>query len=135
MILGTGIDLVRIDRIASALKRWPGRFDRRIFSARERADCGERHAPAVHYSGRFAVKEAVLKALGTGWRSGIRWTEIECLREASGRPRVETRGAVGKLMRDRGVERIHVSLTHDGDYAVAQVVLEGPVEGGAKRRR
>ncbi len=133
MILGTGIDLVRIERIASALERWPRRFEQRVFSDRERADCGRRGSPPVHYSGRFAVKEAMMKAVGTGWRRGIRWTEIECLNDSSGRPRVETRGAMQALLEQRGVRTIHVSLSHDGEYAVAHVVLEGrsrPDTGG-----
>jgi holo-[acyl-carrier protein] synthase len=134
MIVGTGIDLVRIDRIASAMQRWPDRFVKRVFSARERAECGERAFPHIHFSGRFAVKEALMKALGTGWSRGIRWTEIECLAERSGRPKIVAHGAVRKTLDARRVQSIHVSISHDGDYAIAHVVLEGgPARPGSKR--
>jgi holo-[acyl-carrier protein] synthase len=80
--------------------------------------------PSLHLSGRFAVKEAVFKALGTGWRSGVRWTEIEVINDPQGKPMVTVTGRVKQLMADLGVTEIHVSISHDTDYAVGQVVLE-----------
>jgi holo-[acyl-carrier protein] synthase len=123
MIAGIGIDLVKIKRIQEAVKRWDQRFLSRIFTPLEQQYCYGHLDPALHLSGRFAVKEAVFKAMGTGWRRGVRWTEIEVTNNPQGKPMVTVTGRVKQLMADLGVSEIHVSISHDTDYAIGQVVL------------
>jgi holo-[acyl-carrier protein] synthase len=124
MIAGIGIDLVKIKRIHEAVKKWDRRFLNRVFTPLEQKYCYARLDPFLHLSGRFAVKEAVFKALGTGWRSGVRWTEIEVLNNPQGKPIVTVTGRVKQLMADLGVVEIHVSISHDTDYAIGQIILE-----------
>ncbi|MBI3811580.1 MAG: holo-ACP synthase [Nitrospirae bacterium] len=123
IILGIGIDLVKSDRIKNAVRKWDKRFLNRIFTPLEQEYAFAHKLPHLHLAGRFAVKEAVLKALGTGWSGGIRWTEISVINEPVGKPRVEVAGTVKKLMDERGVKEIQVSISHDTDYSIAQVVL------------
>ncbi len=124
MIIGIGIDLVKIDRIDKAGKNHSG-FLERVFTARERAYCSRQKSPAQHYAGRFAAKEAVLKAIGTGWSAGVKWTDIEVLHGDGGGPIVNISGRIKDLMDLKGVKQILLSYSHDEGYAVAQVVLAG----------
>ena len=124
MIIGIGIDLVKIDRIDKAGKNHSG-FLERVFTARERAYCSRQKFPAQHYAGRFAAKEAVLKAIGTGWSAGVKWTDIEVLHGDGGGPIVNISGRIKDLMDLRGVKQILLSYSHDEGYAVAHVVLAG----------
>ena len=114
-VIGHGIDLVDIDRIAEMLERHGDRFTERCFTAGERAyaDAGKRRR-AERYAARFACKEAVLKALGTGWRDGISWTDVAVVHEPSGRPVVELSGRCRELALARGWLRWFVSLSHAG---------------------
>ena len=129
MIVGIGIDLVKIDRIDKAGKDHPG-FLERVFTEREREYCARQKYPAQHYAGRFAAKEAVLKAIGTGWSAGVKWTDIEVLHGEGGGPIVNLSGRVKDLMDLRGVKQVFLSYSHDEGYAVAQVVLEGATLSG-----
>lgn len=123
MIIGIGIDIVEIERIAAAIER--DAFVRRIFTPGEQAYCEERgRQRAASYGARFAGKEALLKALGTGL-SGGRWQEIEILPDAKGQPQVRLMGSFAQAAAAQGVERIYISLTHARHYAAAQVVLWG----------
>ena len=122
-ILGVGIDLVRIDRIQAVAERWRERFLERVFTPTERQYAFACAQPYPRLAARFAVKEAVFKALGTGWGQGLQWTEIETTAGAHGRPQVRVRGRAEGLLRQRGVRAIEVSLSHDGEYAIAQVIL------------
>lgn len=124
MIIGIGVDLVRIARIRDACERWGERFLSRIFSEAEREYAMAHHEPYGHLAGRFAVKEALMKALGTG-RRGVGWREIEVLNDAQGRPAARTSGRAAALLAARGVRTTHVSLAHDTEYSVGHVVLEG----------
>jgi holo-[acyl-carrier protein] synthase len=123
-IVGHGIDLVRIDRIAEMIDKHGRHFLDRCFTAAEQAYCQDHAQPAQHYAGRFALKEAVLKALGTGWRGQIAWTDIDILREASGRPRVVLGGECGRIAERLGIRCWHISISHAGDYAMASTVAE-----------
>lgn len=125
-VIAHGIDLVEVDRIDRTLREHPTRFVERCFTERERdyADSGTR-LRAQRYAARFACKEAVLKALGTGWRSGISWRDIEVVREPSGRPRLELTGRCAQLAADLCIARWHVSLSHTGGSAVASVIACG----------
>lgn len=126
MILGIGIDLVKIDRIDKAGKNHSG-FLERVFTEAEREYCAKQKFPAQHYAARFAAKEAVLKAIGTGWSGGVKWTDMEMLHGEGGGPIVNLSGRVKDLMDLKGVKQVLLSYSHDGDYAVAQVVLDGGV--------
>jgi len=126
VIVGLGTDLCRISRIAKALERWAERFERRVFTAAEREYCQARPATrAVHFAARFAAKEAAFKALGTGMAQGVRWKDAEVTRAPGEPPRLQLSGRAAEIARSQSVENVHLSLTHDGDFALAVVVLEG----------
>ncbi len=122
-IVGIGLDLVKIARIRAITERWQERFLQRLYTEEERRYCFNRASPYASLAGRFAVKEAVLKALGTGWSSGIRWVDIQVLNDAQGKPTARVSGRLNILFREAGVTGIHVSLSHDAEYAIAEAVL------------
>jgi holo-[acyl-carrier protein] synthase len=124
MIIGIGVDLVKIERINKAGKTHSG-FLERLFTDREREYCLKQKFPAQHYAARFAAKEAALKAIGTGWSAGVKWTDMEVLHGEGGGPIMNLSGRVRDLMDLRGVKQVLLSYSHDGEYAVAQVVLVG----------
>jgi holo-[acyl-carrier protein] synthase len=125
MITGLGVDIVEIDRMREALERQP-RIRERLFSADERRYCDKRSKPEVHYALRFAAKEAVLKALGTGF-SGMRFTDVEVVREANGRPVPKLSGRAAEYAEEIGVVEMHLSLsfTHTTAVASAVAITEG----------
>ncbi len=127
MIIGIGVDLVKIDRLDRAGKNHQG-FLERVFTDHEREYCSRQKYPAQHYAGRFAAKEALLKAIGTGWSAGVKWTDMEVLHGDGGGPIVHVSGRVKDLMDLKGVKQIFLSYSHDEGYAVAQVVLVGTGE-------
>ncbi len=126
-IIGIGIDLVKISRMEKIRARWHQHFLDRVFTAREQHYCLQYHLPHIHFSGRFAIKEALLKALGTGLRGGIRWIDIEVANNQTGKPLVQLTAQARKYADDMGVKQILSSISHDHDYAIAQVILEGQV--------
>jgi len=127
MILGIGIDIVEIERVRSALER-PG-FAERVFTAAEREYCEGRGVQRfASFAARFAGKEAVLKAFGTGLAAGS-WQDVEILPGAAGRPGVRLKGYFGDLAERLGVAAVHISLSHARDVAAAQVVLWGGEKG------
>ena len=123
MIVGLGLDVIPISRIATMLERYGARLEERLFTDDERAYCRCRGIPAQHFAVRFAAKEALLKAMGAP--PGLRWREIEVLNGPGGAPELRLTGAAAGAASARGVVRRHVSLTHAGDVAAAVVVLEG----------
>jgi len=122
-VIGIGLDLVKIERVRAATERWKDRFLHRVFTEAERRYCFERSSPYASLAARFAVKEALLKALGTGWSQGIRWLDIEVRNDPSGIPSAVVGGRTEQLLRQRGATRVHISLSHDGEYAVAEAML------------
>lgn len=124
-IVGIGLDLVHIPRIETIVSRWRNRFLERVYTDAEREALIERASPYASLAGRFAVKEAILKALGTGLSAGIRWRDIEVRTDQLGRPLATATGRAHDLLREAGVSHIYVSLAHDGEYAVAQAILTG----------
>lgn len=125
-VRGTGIDLVENDRMREALDRWGAHFRDRVFLPSEQAYCESRPVPWRHYAGRFAVKEAVSKAFGTGVGKSLTWLDIEVCRDVeTGAPSVALRGKAQALAERRGVSRILVSLAHTRDATVAQAILLG----------
>ncbi|MBI3622152.1 MAG: holo-ACP synthase [Nitrospirae bacterium] len=122
-ILGIGADIVKRARIESAIKRWGRRFTDRIFTPREQTYCFKFRDPSLHLAGRFAVKEALFKALGTGWSRGVAWKEIETTNAPSGRPQVAVTGRVKALLKEQGGGEIFVTISHDTDYSIGQVMI------------
>lgn len=121
-ILGIGVDFVEVDRIAASLQRHGDIFLRRVFTAAEVTTCGGR---AERLAARFAAKEAVAKAFGTGLGAAMTFQEIEVINEASGRPRVVLHGAAAATAADRGMLEIHLSLSHTASHAMACAVVIG----------
>jgi len=124
MIIGIGIDLVKISRIEKAKKNHIA-FLERVFTQTERDYCDRQKFSAQHYAARFAAKEAVLKAFGTGMSAGMKWTDIEVLHGEGGGPIVNISGRVKDFADLKGVKQILLSYSHDEGYAVAQAILTG----------
>jgi holo-[acyl-carrier protein] synthase len=124
MIVGLGVDITEVERIRAAIQRRGDAFLRRVFTGAEREYCERFKNKFERYAGRFAAKEAAMKALGTGWRSGVRWQDLEIVRERSGRPTMVLSGEAGKIAKRLGVKRIALSITHTETQALAQVIFE-----------
>ena len=124
MIVGSGIDLVEIDRIHRSIERYGTRFLNRIYTPAEQAYCLRKRKSAESFAARFAAKEAAAKALGTGISFGVSWLEIEVVREFSGRPTLRFHGRAAQIAWRLGVARAALSLTHTATLAQASVVLE-----------
>lgn len=124
MILGVGLDLVDVERIRALRERRGERFLRRVFTDAEAQACLARGDPARSLAARFAAKEAGMKALGTGWGSGVGWLDLEVVGEPGAAPRLVLRGRAAQLADARGVGAVHLSLTHDAGVAGAVVLLE-----------
>ena len=125
MIYGIGVDLVKIPRIAAALERFGDRFKNRIFTAQEISYCEARGHSANNYALRFAAKEAFSKALGVGLRRhGIRWREVEVVSAPTGQPELRVTGHAAHLCEKHGIQGMFVSLTDEGEFGIAMVVLE-----------
>ena len=125
MIVGTGIDIAEVPRIAAAIERFGDRFLRRVFTPDEIRYCDSKANRAERYAARFAAKEAALKAIGTGWGRGVSWTEVEVRREPGGRPTIAFHGRAAEFAAKLGVKHAALSLTHTKETAMAQVILEG----------
>lgn len=124
MVVGVGVDVVEVERVRILLARHGRAFLRRVFTAREVSWCSRRARPEVHYAARFAAKEAVLKALGTGWAEGLAFTQVEVRRARSGAPSVVLTGAARARAKKTGATRLHLSLSHDAGVAIAFVLAE-----------
>ncbi|MDT8316923.1 MAG: holo-ACP synthase [bacterium] len=125
MIIGTGIDIVELSRIKSAYDRWGAQFAERIL-AREEIDVLKNRKEIYSYLGsRFAAKEAFLKALGTGYADGISWHDMEIERLEGKRPGIKVAGRAREIMTEIGATNIHLSISHEKKYTIAQVILEG----------
>ncbi len=124
MIVGTGIDIAEVDRIANSIARFGRRFVERIFTTEEIRYCESKANKAERYAGRFAAKEAAMKAIGTGWNHGVTWRDVEVRRAPGSRPTMEFHNKAGEFFRKLGAARAHLSITHTKDSAMAQVILE-----------
>lgn len=124
-VFGIGIDVVEVERIASSMAEFGERFAARIFTAGERAYCDAQKRPELHYAARFAAKEAVAKAFGTGIGKELGWLDMEIVRRESGEPALVLSGG-GKVFADaRGIVEVKISLTHARHYAAANAVALG----------
>jgi holo-[acyl-carrier protein] synthase len=124
MILSIGIDITEVYRMRDTIARTP-RFAERVFTAAEREYCESKGVTAPQsYAGRFAAKEAFLKALKTGWRGKITWKDIEIVNDADGVPSLIVKGEARRILDEMGGPRVHLSISHTTEHAVAQVILE-----------
>ncbi len=122
-VVSHGVDMVEVARVAAMLERHGDRAKRRIFTEDERAYCESNSKRCVeHYAARFAAKEAVFKALGTGWSGGIEWTDAEVVRDHSGKPSIALSSLAAEAARDLGIVQWSLSLTHTGSHAMASVI-------------
>jgi holo-[acyl-carrier protein] synthase len=124
VIVGLGLDITEIDRIEAALKRHGAPILERLYTPAEVAYCESFRGKVERYAGRFAAKEAAMKALGTGWRFGVRWRDIEVMREPTGKPSLRLHGAAGEIAERLGVKTISITVTHSGNLALAEVIFE-----------
>ncbi|MCX8159782.1 MAG: holo-ACP synthase [Candidatus Saccharicenans sp.] len=123
MIFGVGVDIIEVARVEDKLSRTPG-LKEKLYTPVEIAYCESKKFPFQHYAARFAAKEAFMKALGTGWSRGVKFSEIEVRNLESGQPVLEVYGRARELCREEGIIRFYVSLSHLQTKAVATVVLE-----------
>lgn len=125
MVLGIGIDIVECSRIGNMIEKHGDHFLQRVYSAGEIAYCTERKAADQHYAGRWAAKEAVLKALGTGWSLGIQWTEVEVVNQVGGKPVIVLSGTAAKIAEQKGIKSMLISISHCKSYATAYATALG----------
>ena len=125
MILGTGVDLAEVRRIREAVERYGERFLHRIYTPGEIAYVERKANKFERYAGRFAAKEAGMKAIGTGWKRGVRWQDFEVANLPSGRPTLRLHGEAARIAATMGVTSISLSITHTAELGMAHVILEG----------
>ncbi|MCU1269677.1 MAG: phosphopantetheine--protein transferase domain protein [Acidobacteriaceae bacterium] len=124
MIVGTGIDIAEVPRIAESIKRFGERFIRRIFTDGEIRYCDSKANRVERYAARFAAKEAGMKALGTGWNYGVRWRDVEVAREPGRRPTIKFHGKAAEFAARLNTKNISLSISHTPEQAIASVILE-----------
>lgn len=124
MIVGLGVDIAEIDRLEKAIGRYGLAFLERVFTPAEIEYCERHKSKFERYAARFAAKEASMKALGTGWRKGVRWRDIEIRNEPGGKPVLHLAGKAAEHASRLGANRFLLSMTHTGNLAYAQVILE-----------
>ncbi|MDQ6704530.1 MAG: holo-[acyl-carrier-protein] synthase [Acidobacteriota bacterium] len=124
MILGTGVDLAEVDRIRAAIERYGSRFVERIYTPAEISYVENKANRFERYAGRFAAKEAGMKAIGTGWKRGVTWHDFEVANLLSGRPTLRLSGEAAKVAERLGVKTISLSITHTARLGMAHVIIE-----------
>ncbi|MEK7950269.1 holo-ACP synthase [Luteolibacter sp. Y139] len=124
-LFGIGIDVVEVERIESSMAEFGERFATKIFTAAERAYCDSQRRPAIHYAARFAAKEAVAKAFGTGIGKELGWLDMEIVRKDSGEPGLVLSGMGKAYAEGKGIAEVKISLTHAHHYAAANAVALG----------
>jgi holo-[acyl-carrier protein] synthase len=124
LIVGLGLDLAEIDRIGAAIERHGRPILERLYTPQEIAYCETHENRIERYAARFAAKEAAMKALGTGWRLGVRWRDIEVRKEPSGKPTLNLDGVARQIADRLGVKNISLTITHSGNLALAEVIFE-----------
>ena len=124
MIVGTGVDLAEVPRIRASIERFGDRFVQRIFTPAEIAYVERKANRFERYAARFAAKEAGMKAIGTGWKRGVRWQDFEVANLPSGKPTLRLHGVAAKVAEKLGVRNVSLSLTHTAELGMAHVILE-----------
>jgi holo-[acyl-carrier protein] synthase len=125
VIIGLGIDITEVSRMREAIERRGRALVKRVFTPAEIAYCEKHRDPFERFAARFAAKEAGMKALGTGWRHGVRWVDLEVVRLPSGKPTLQLHGKAHEIAEKLGVTNISLTMTHSGNTALAQVIFEG----------
>lgn len=125
MIVGMGVDLAEVPRVRATVERFGARFIERVFTAAEIAYVERKANRFERYAARFAAKEAGMKAIGTGWKRGVRWRDFEVANLPSGKPTLRLHGEAARVAEQLGVKAVALSLTHTAEMAMAQVILEG----------
>jgi len=123
-IVGIGTDIVDVARIEKLLRDKRDEFLARVFTPEEIAYCDEKARPAVHFAARFAAKEALMKAIGTGWAKGVGFGDIRVINNAEGKPDLQTQGETKRILDGFGPSFLWLSLSHTKEYAMAMVVIE-----------
>ena len=124
-IIGIGTDIIECERIGHMVEKHGEHFMNRVFTEDEVRYCTGRRNNDQHFAGRWAAKEAVLKALGTGWIAGITWQDVEIANEPSGRPIIRLHGGAAEIAKEREIREVQISITHCQAYAVAFAVAVG----------
>jgi holo-[acyl-carrier protein] synthase len=124
MIVGTGVDLAEVPRIRAAAERFGAKFIERVYTPREIAYVERKANKWERYAARFAAKEAGMKAIGTGWRHGVRWQDFEVSNLPSGKPTLRFHGVAAQVAERLGVKNVALSLTHTAELGMAHVILE-----------
>ena len=124
MIVGLGVDIAEVHRVEAAIRRHGEAFLKRIFTPAEIAYCERHRNKYERFAGRFAAKEAAMKALGTGWGRGVRWLDIEVVRLPGGKPALQLRGQAEEFAKRLEVKNVSLTITHSADTALALVVFE-----------
>lgn len=124
MIVGTGIDIAEVPRVAESIERFGDRFLRRVFTEAEIEYCASKANRAERFAARFAAKEAAMKALGTGWNHGVRWRDVEVVRKPGSRPTIQFHGKAAEFAKRLGAKNVSLSLSHTPEMAIASVILE-----------
>jgi holo-[acyl-carrier protein] synthase len=124
MIVGTGVDLAEVPRIRASIERFGAKFVERIYTPAEIAYVERKANRFERYAARFAAKEAGMKAIGTGWRHGVRWQDFEVTNLRSGKPTLRFHGVAAKFAEKLGVRNIALSMTHTSELGMAHVILE-----------
>ena len=124
-VVGIGTDIVESLRIAQMIERHGEAFLTRVYTAQEIEYCRQRKAATQHYAGRWAAKEAVLKAIGTGWARGIAWTDVEVRNRLGGQPRIVLAGGAGQIAREMGITEVLISISHCRTHATAFAIAVG----------
>ena len=124
MIVGLGVDIAEVHRVEAAMRRHGEAFLKRIFTPAEIAYCERHRNKYERFAGRFAAKEAAMKALGTGWGRGVRWLDIEVVRLPGGKPTLQLRGQAEEFAKRLEVKNVSLTITHSADTALALVVFE-----------
>jgi holo-[acyl-carrier protein] synthase len=127
-VIGIGTDIIECVRIAKMIEKHGELFLNRVYTRNEIAYCSCRKSTIQHYAGRWAAKEAVLKALGTGWAKGIQWTDVEVVNEIGGRPHIELGGQAKLISQQMGIREILISISHCRSYAIAYASAIGNIE-------
>jgi len=124
-VLGLGTDIIECLRIAKMIEKHGELFLQRVYTEHEVGYCSSRKAANQHYAGRWAAKEAVLKAMGTGWSRGIRWRDIEVKVEVGGKPNVYIHGTAKEICNELGITDMLISISHCRSHATATAIAVG----------
>ena len=127
-VIGIGTDIIECHRVAEMIEKHENVFIQRVYTPDEISYCDSHKASTQHYAGRWAAKEAILKAIGTGWAKGIQWTDIEVINQMGGKPEVRLGGEAKNICDSKGISEILISISHCREYATAFATAVGSSE-------